>query len=70
MSCFWGHRWSKWAVYEENGIAMDRRGLFEHPYSQTRQRRTCERCGYSQDCLLKQGHDPLAIIPAQEEGGK
>ena len=52
------HEWSKWEQYEERGTAYP--GLLGKnipaegvPYSDTRQRRKCERCGKMQDELVR-----------------
>lgn len=47
------HKWTKWEQYEETGTAIPNRLLFKSDqairYVETRQRRTCLRCGKMQD---------------------
>ncbi|KKL72897.1 hypothetical protein LCGC14_2080340 [marine sediment metagenome] len=56
--CFF-HRWSKWEKYDEEGIqligilaAKENRGKCFH-YVETRQKRTCEKCGRQQDIRVQ-----------------
>lgn len=53
------HKWSKWEQYTETGTyyfsgllaPKEVRGTSQ-PYSETRQRRTCEICGKMQDIIV------------------
>ena len=60
MACGWfGHTWNKWEQYIWTGTITltgmltpkEERGK-EIPCQEKRQRRTCERCGYTQDELI------------------
>ena len=44
-SCFWGHSYGKWALYEQKYTNMKYGGIF----FELRQRRVCEVCGKTQD---------------------
>jgi hypothetical protein len=57
MSCFFGHDWTKWEVYEEKGfIRLNARPNTPVEYIEVRQRRNCEGCGFSEDRLVKKGY--------------
>ena len=46
----WFHKWTKWENYEQPMIVFLKRDINNKvEYSITRQRRHCEKCGYSQD---------------------
>ena len=48
MMCW--HKWTKWVTYEEHGMIQS--SLFSKemiPYTETRQKRTCTKCGRIQD---------------------
>lgn len=61
--CFWiFHDWGKWKQYKWVGrLVRDHLGAVEvlgapqSNYSETRQNRTCKRCGLMQDRLVKSG---------------
>jgi hypothetical protein len=59
MSCFFGHDWGEWDMYEERGRMVSSLNNTEFQYCETRQRRRCKCCGYSQDRKLKDG--PMVI---------
>ena len=54
--CKWSpfHKWNKWEQYDEHGVCSG--GLIgpkePTPYTERRQRRTCERCGKEQDEMV------------------
>jgi len=50
LPCFFSHHWGRWQQYEETG--MTRIVSF---YTETRQRRVCQRCGRMQDEIVKAG---------------
>lgn len=50
-NCFWGHKWTKWELYEQPMIAYFNDGHLQD-YIECRQRRTCIRCGYTQNKLI------------------
>ncbi len=48
MFCW--HKWSKWEQYAEAGVKTYRKFPKERiPYSETRQKRRCMKCGKVQD---------------------
>lgn len=56
MSCFWGHKWSKWNPYRYEGERMfvgllapkEVRGKW-FDVSENRQKRQCVKCGKNED---------------------
>lgn len=60
-TCWLHHQWSRWQQYEERGTALF--GILapkaiqgkEHHYVETRQQRTCKRCGKMEDDLVRDG---------------
>lgn len=49
-SCYLFHRWGKWSEFTVVGEITVLMGKeVKIPFSENRQKRTCERCGYIQD---------------------
>ncbi len=62
--CWFRHRWNRWEQYVERGRATGGilapkaiQGVW-YDYAETRQRRTCERCGKCDDELVSNGVAP------------
>lgn len=59
MSCFWSHKWGKWEAYQEPMYStLIVRGpcagqKIDNRLGDFRQKRVCERCGKTQDELVK-----------------
>ncbi len=54
--CSFGiHKWSKWESYKWTGTTI--RLVSDKTYNgaETRQKRTCSRCGFMRDDLISQG---------------
>ena len=66
MTCFWGHKWGKWESYARSYTFIPT-GLHKYPHnmigrefqaSETRQKRECLICGYTEDVYLRDGGEP------------
>jgi hypothetical protein len=56
MSCFWGHKWSRWREYEQHYSAYDTRAAkMVGDATETRQKRICARCGMTDDRYMHKG---------------
>jgi hypothetical protein len=44
MSCFFGHKWSKWEQYKETHVWLMKTGEKSEPYLIKKQKRTCLKC--------------------------
>lgn len=60
MSCLLFHHWGRWVEYEEQGSTKLAFQSEWSPYTETRQKRQCQRCGKIQDERVKLG--PLAAV--------
>ena len=54
--CLFRHDWSKWTQFERSyEVMFDSPSLATRTATDLRQRRTCVRCGYYQECVVRQG---------------
>lgn len=49
------HKWGKWEVYTWDGLEKIVWQTEWNKVSETRQKRSCLKCGYTQDELIKRG---------------
>lgn len=66
MNCLLFHHWTRWVEYEEQGSSKLAFQSEWSPYTETRQKRRCQRCGKTQDELVKTG--PLtSVLPESSQ---
>jgi hypothetical protein len=69
LPCFWRffHRWGRWQAYNYEGIRITPYILsdvftetpdHEQEFHEVRQKRICEKCGFTQDVFVRSGSDP------------
>jgi len=53
MRCFLFHKWTKW-VFRVQSYTRYLKDGGHHEFTELRQRRTCEKCGFTQDEEIEQ----------------
>jgi hypothetical protein len=69
MSCFWGHKWSKWELYVQDYDFIPYKDMTKRiPTSELRQKRACGRCRYREDLLVVRGPTDFGgAVPSPKE---